>query len=118
MTYDQFSSCIEACNQCANACDRCFSACFCEQHSPDMASCMRIHVDCAAICRTAAGAMARSSLVAHIICEACARVCDICANESMKHDVEVCRQADQACRNCATACRQAAALAVSTQVVN
>lgn len=118
MTYDQFSSNIDACNQCANACDEFFSACLCEQRSPDMASCMRAHVDYAAICRTAAGAMARSSLVAHIICESCARVCEICANESMKHDVEVCRQSDQACRNCATACRQAAALAVSTQAVN
>ena len=121
MTYEQFSSCIAACNQCANACDRCFNARFCEQHSPDMASRMRVHVDCAAICRTAAGAMARSSLVAHIICETCANVCDICAKESMKHDVEVWREADQACRECATACRQVAALAAAlatTQAAN
>jgi hypothetical protein len=49
-----YQSCIEACNTCADACDYCSIACLQEDDVKMMAECIRLDLDCAAICRLAA----------------------------------------------------------------
>ena len=59
MSHEQFQSCIEACQRCADLCDHCASACLEEQNVAELARCIKLDMDCAQICRMAAGYMAR-----------------------------------------------------------
>ena len=101
---DNTADCIDACNECADACDRCAAACLGEEDVKSMARCIGLDIDCAAICRLAAGFMGRGSAHAPQLCRACADVCRDCGNECMKHDADHCRLCAEACRQCAQAC--------------
>lgn len=105
LTNVDYSSCIQACNDCADACDYCAAACLTEDNVQMMAACIALDVDCANICRTAAGFMARDSEFAGGICQVCAEVCDRCGDECAKHDAPHCQACAEACRRCAEECR-------------
>lgn len=107
--HQQYASCIEACNACADACDHCASACLQEQDVKMMARCIALDIDCAAICRLAAGYMARGSEFANQICRLCADVCQTCGDECAKHEHDHCQQCAEACLRCAEECRKMAA---------
>lgn len=109
MPHQQFQSCIDTCNACAVACDHCAVACLGEKDVKMLERCIRLDLDCAAICRLAVSYMARGSELAGMICETCADVCEACAQECEKHSaMEHCRQCAQACRRCAEECRRMA----------
>src|SRR5205809_4241007 len=108
MQIGQYESCIEACNECAVACNYCASSCLQEDNVKIMARCISLDLDCAAICRLAADAMARQSECASDICELCADICDACGEECEKHDMEHCVNCAAACRKCADECRNMA----------
>lgn len=101
-------SCIEACYSCAATCDTCASSCLQEEDVKMMAKCIALDVDCAEICRLAAGYMARGSRLANSICKACAEVCDACAEECAKHEAQHCKDCADTCRRCAQECRSMA----------
>lgn len=111
MPLQPFQSCIDACNSCAVACDFCAASCLAENDVKMLARCIRLDMDCAAICRLAVGYMARGSELAGRICGTCAEVCEACAQECEKHSMEHCRQCAQACRHCAEECRRMASAA-------
>jgi hypothetical protein len=111
MAHTQYAACIEACNACADACDHCATACLQEPDPKPMARCIALDVDCAAICRLAAGYMARGSELAGDICGFCAEVCEACGAECAKHDMQHCKECAEACRRCAEECRRMAAKA-------
>lgn len=106
MSHDQFRSCIEACNECAIACSHCSSACLQEPDPKSMARCIALDIDCAEICRLAAAYMSRGSEFAGAICGVCAEVCDACATECEKHEMDHCKVCAEACRRCAEECRR------------
>ena len=106
----QFQSCIDACYTCALACDTCASACLQEDDVKMMAGCIALDIDCASLCRTAAGFMGRGSPMAHVLCQACVAVCDACANECAQHQAQHCQDCAAACRSCADTCRRMAAV--------
>lgn len=108
MTNQQFQSCIEACNACADAGDSCAAACLQEHDVKMMAECIRLDIDCAAICRLAASYMARGSQFAQMICQACAQVCEACGAECARHQHDHCQRCAEACRRCADECRRMA----------
>jgi hypothetical protein len=108
MPHETFQSCIDACNACATACDHCASACLAEKEVQKMTRCIALDMDCAAICRLAAGYMSRGSELAGAVCAACAEVCDLCAKECARHDMDHCRRCADACRRCAEECRRVA----------
>lgn len=109
MAHEKYAECIQACNQCADACDHCSVACLEEANVQEMARCIQLDIDCAALCRLAAGFMARGSEFASVICSACADLCEACAEECEKHQHDHCKRCAQACRNCAEVCREMAA---------
>lgn len=109
MAHEQYASCIQACNACADACDHCASACLKEQDVKMMARCIALDIDCAAVCRLAAGYMARGSECARQVCSFCADVCQLCGDECARHKPDHCQQCAQACRRCAEECRKMAA---------
>ena len=105
MTRDQLQSCIEACYSCATTCDTCASACLREDDVKMMTNCIALDIDCADICRVAAGYMARGSRLASSICQTCADICDACADECAKHEAQHCKDCADMCRRCAQECR-------------
>jgi hypothetical protein len=108
MTNNQMETCVGACNACADACDACSTACLSEPDIKMMADCIRLDLDCAAICRLASGFMARGSARARDVCRVCAMICDACAAECAKHKVDHCQRCAEACRVCAAECRKMA----------
>lgn len=111
MQNQQYETCIAACEACAKACDMCVSACLQEDDVKMMARCIAMDIDCAQICRLAAGVMARGGAAAAAICQACAAVCDMCAEECAKHAMQHCQDCAAACRRCADECRSMGAAA-------
>lgn len=110
MTSQQSGVCAEACNACADACDMCAAACLREPDPTAMARCIALDIDCAQLCRVAAGFLARGSEAAVDLCEACAEVCDTCAAECARHPMQHCQDCAAACRRCADACRRIGAM--------
>lgn len=106
MTHPQYQSCIEACDSCADACDYCSTECLKEDHIKMMVECIRLDMDCAAICRAASGCMARDGRYAKDLCRLCAQVCEACAKECARHPQAHCQACAQACRRCAEECRR------------
>ena len=109
MAHREHQSCIDACNACADACDHCATACLQEEDVKMMARCVALDIDCAAICRLAAGTMARGSEFAKAVCGVCADICQACGDECAQHKHEHCRRCAEACRRCAEECRRMAA---------
>ena len=108
MPHETFTSCIEACSDCATACDHCAISCLSEPNPKAMAHCIALDIDCAEMCRLAAGYMSRGSEQAALICGTCAEVCEACATECDKHDAEHCKSCARECRRCAEECRNIA----------
>src|SRR5258706_15032303 len=113
MPHERFASCIEACNACAVACDHCAAACLQESDPKALVRCIALDVDCAAICRLAAGYMSRSSELSAEICGFCAEVCETCEAECEKHDMDHCRKCAEACKRCAEECRRMSRSAIA-----
>jgi hypothetical protein len=108
MYQDHFNSCIDACNDCAVACHRCAAACLKEEDPAEMVRCIQLDVDCAHLCRLAAGYMSRGSELAAELCRLSAAVCDICDEECARHAMSQCQDCAKACRRCARECRRMA----------
>ena len=107
MSHTPYESCIEACQACAVACSHCAGACLQEADVAQMARCIALDLDCAALCELAAAAMARGSEHAQAICALCAQICDDCGDECAKHTAMAhCRACADACRRCAGECRR------------
>ncbi|CAN5333710.1 four-helix bundle copper-binding protein [soil metagenome] len=108
MSLEKYADCLNACNACADACGYCASSCLREDDVKMMAKCIATDIDCAIICRTAAGFMARGSENVAEICALCAEICDRCAVECSKHAHDHCQKCAEACRHCAAECRKVA----------
>jgi len=106
MAYEQYAECTEACEICADACDHCATACLAEDDVGTLGRCISLDLDCAQVCRLAAGAMSRDSELVRDICTLCAEICEVCGDECASHEHEHCRECAEACRQCADACRQ------------
>jgi hypothetical protein len=110
MAHHHYQSCIDACNACADACDHCATACLAENDVKMMALCIKLDMDCAAICRLAGGYMSRESEFAMQVCAFCADVCEACGAECAKHQHAHCQECAEACRRCAEECRRMASM--------
>lgn len=108
MHKSEYASCIKACNECADTCDHCTTACLTENDVSSMTRCIQLAMDCAAICRMAAGVMARGSEFANQVCRLCADICTACGDECARFDADHCRECADACRRCAEECRSMA----------
>ena len=71
-----------------------------------MAQCVALDMDCAALCRLAAGFMSRGSPFAEDVCRICAMACQACGDECAKHEMAHCQQCAKACRACADECHR------------
>ena len=106
MSHEQHTQLIQALNDCAVECNHCSTACLEEENVKMLSRCIKLDIDCAEICRLAAGFLARGSEHARHILKECAEICRECAEECEKHahHHDHCKQCAEACRNCAAAC--------------
>src|SRR5690242_17071555 len=107
MPSDNYKDCVDACAACATTCSYCASQCLQEDDLKNLIKCIRMDLECAALCRAAAELMSLGSNYSGQLCHICADACSACATECEKHaqkGMEHCRECAEACRKCATAC--------------
>lgn len=100
-------SCLDACNRCHQMClQGAMTHCLetgGEHVAPEH---MRLMLNCAEICQTAANFMLSHSAFSSQVCKVCAEICDACAQDCERvGDMEECVQS---CRACAEECRRMA----------
>jgi hypothetical protein len=91
---------------CIAACQHCADACLSEDDIKRMVDCIRTDRDCADACALAMNFVARDSSHARKAVEFCRDLCQQCAEECGKHDMDHCQQCAQACRECEQACAE------------
>lgn len=102
MNYQNYQTCIEACQSCATACLHCAAEDLKEEHN--MNRCVQLNMECAAICTAAAQLMSLGSEQAVALCKLCAEICHKCAAECAQHDHPHCQACAEACRRCSELC--------------
>src|SRR5688500_6962059 len=106
-------TCIEECLSCTQSCTSCADACLAESSVEHLRQCIRLNLDCADLCSTAAALLTRRTganpQVLRAALELCAFVCRLCAEECARHAEmhEHCRVCAEACRACQKACEAA-----------
>ena len=102
--------CIEHCRDCQRACMQTLTYCLQQGGRHAAANHIRLMIDCAEMCQTAANFMLRGSDLHVHVCAACADVCERCAEDCGAHFTNDLRMqaCAEACRRCAESCRQMA----------
>lgn len=102
--------CIGECLVCGQACTTCADACTLVPEIEQLRQCIRVSLDCATLCETAAKLASRSlntneSIVLATL-DVCATACRLCAEECERHAAHHrhCAICAQACRRCQEAC--------------
>jgi|SRR5687768_6225157 len=106
MSHEANQKAIDALNNCATECNHCLTACLEEQNVSMLVNCIKLDIDCAAICSFTASLLARNSAHGRHLLRECIEVCNACAAECEKHahHHEHCKKCAEACRACAEAC--------------
>jgi hypothetical protein len=91
---------------CASTCEYCATACLNEENPEMMKDCIILDRDCADVCRLTATLLSRNSKNIDKILEACAEICNKCADECSKHEHDHCQDCAKVCRECAEACME------------
>jgi hypothetical protein len=106
MQIEKLLDCIEACQACATACENCATQCLRKKDVNAMARCIELDRQCSLTCLAAAQLMSMGGEFSGILCGPCAEICDACAEECGKHDMQHCQECAEACRQCAEECRR------------
>lgn len=99
-----YQTCIKACLDCVAACNHCAASCLDEKKVEALSVCIRLYLECASICKSAAELMSFGSNYANAAGQLCADICLACAEECEKHNMDHCRQCAVTCRLCADEC--------------
>src|SRR6202012_3577932 len=62
---DAISRCLDACFNCVETCTACADACMSERDVAHLVACIRLNLDCAAVCNATGNVMARSNKAGH-----------------------------------------------------
>ena len=107
------ADCVDACAACGLTCTSCADACDGEtEHLEALRRCVRLNLDCAAICFATASVLSRQfspdKNIFRVQVEACEVACAACAAECERHAEahEHCRVCAQICRRCEEQCRR------------
>jgi hypothetical protein len=99
---------LNALYACATACNYCTTACLVEADVKMLVACIKLDIDCAAICGLTASFIARGSAHGGHLLRECAELCNLCATECEKHThMQHCKDCAEACRACEKACNAA-----------
>lgn len=106
MANERYLDCIDACQECAYVCSQCVVSCLQENEVADLTRCIKLNLECAAICRNASEVMSLDSNFSERFCDVCADACNACAEECEKYAEKIgqCRECADVCRECAEVC--------------
>jgi hypothetical protein len=94
---DVISDCQAKCTACAHDCAG--------QGNSDLATCIKLCLDCAVLCQACVPLLASDSAFSPALCGICADACQQCADEcdrvGMTECAEACRRAAELCREMA-----------------
>ncbi len=93
-------------NACINECNHCFNECLNEKDVKMLAKCIQLNLECADFCQLSSTLIARNSEQAHEMLLLCAKVCERCADECVKHQNDHCKHCAEVCRKCAETCNE------------
>lgn len=111
MAHERNQSLLESLSQCAVVCNHCATACLEEKDVKMLTTCIKLDLDCAAVCQLTATLVARHSDHAEHLLRECAEICNACADECEKHaHMDHCRECAEVCRSCAEICNQGIAV--------
>jgi len=99
------NSLLEMLVACAAECTHCWHECLRDQDVQNMTTCIRLNIDCAAICSLASSFVSGNSGFTENILTVCSTICDSCADQCGQHSKEYCRRCESICRRCAVLCR-------------
>ena len=102
----KYQSCIDASNTCFEACEYCVSECC--LHADDIKSMVNVFNFVVTAQIYVFYLHNISYRVSNKICGQCADICESCAVECDKFDMDMCKQCAQVCRACASECRKMA----------
>ena len=110
---DEMQRCIQLCRDCHTICTQTIAHCLKlggRHAAPDH---IRLFVDCAQMCATAADYMVRESPFHDRICRVCSDLCKQCGKdcEQVAGDDKMVKQCIDMCRKCADSCERMAAKA-------
>ena len=110
MAKTKLQQCIADCGDCQETCLATVAHCLTLGGKYAEAQNIRVMLDCAEICQTAANFMLRRSTLHTHVCRACAEICEACARscEAIANDDKQIRQCVESCRRCAESCREMA----------
>lgn len=104
-------ACITLCWQCRTECQKVlFNHCLYEGGAHVEAEHVKVMADCMQACQIAADFMTRNSPLHTFQCEACAAVCDVCAESCAAMDDDDMQRCAEICRRCAASCREMAGM--------
>lgn len=110
----EMQECIDQCKSCHAVCIEAINHCLMEGGEHAAPDHIRLLMDCAQICETAADFMLRGSSLHTETCRACAAVCERCADDCERFtDDQYMQQCADACRRCAESCRRMAGMAAA-----
>jgi hypothetical protein len=105
------SRCIDSCFNCVETCTACADACLAEREIEYLVACVRLNLDCAAVCNATGNIMSRANKAGHrqlleALLANCIAFCRACATECARHAERHrhCRVCAEACTACAEAC--------------
>lgn len=107
---DIVSRCVDSCSQCVEICTACADACLAEDGVNHLLNCIRLNLDCAAVCQATVSVVTRSNKAGNrqpleALLTTCIAFCRACARECSRH-----AQAHAHCKVCADACEECATL--------
>lgn len=100
---------IHALGNCINHCNYCADACLGEENVKMMVTCIRLDRVCAEVCSTLSQLLAMNFKDIDGLVAYCEKICEQCAEECGKHQMDHCQKCAEACKSCAEACREFAA---------
>lgn len=102
--YDNLTACATLCDETATELSR-------TSDIENWYRCIFLNLDCADICRQVAMLYVRGSENTRLLAETCIEICEKCADEVAKFDVELCRQVYVACKQTVASCLTIVAMA-------
>ncbi len=105
---------IESCQECHEICVVSVAHALAQGGSQAEAAHVRLLLDCAELCQTAANFMLRDSDLHALVCRACSEVCARCAGACARFDRdEAMKVCAEVCRGCSAACAEMMGLPIA-----
>src|SRR3954469_17433388 len=92
---------IRKISDCATECNKCLASCLEEEDVSMMARCIELDLDCSEICILTSSFVSRDSESTATLLPMCAEICNACAEECSKHDLDHCQKCAAICKECA-----------------